>query len=238
MDGMDVADDADTRLLVSLAGLRAGSRTEELLHALDERGVGLTLLLRPRTCVRSPLAAWAADRVRRGDRILLHGYDHAVLPRPSGWRRRRAEFAGLGAHEARLRLAAACAVLERSELPVDGFAPPRWLASPGTLAALRGHGFALCADATGVHDLRTGDLHRARVLNAPGGHASAVRCFGFVQAAARAARRGGLIRIGGDTADLAGANSRHAFLDAVDIALDAGARPATYGDLVAVPARS
>ncbi|HEU0128312.1 MAG TPA: DUF2334 domain-containing protein, partial [Pseudonocardiaceae bacterium] len=73
----------------------------------------------------------------------MHGYDHTVDPL-GAWGTntvarlgRRAEFADLPAHEAGLRLHAANMLLERLELRTDAFAPPRWLASPGTVQALR-----------------------------------------------------------------------------------------------------
>jgi hypothetical protein len=71
--------------------------------------------------------------------------------------------AALPAHEAGLRLTAAATAMERAGLRSDGFVPPRWLASPGTVVALRRKGFALCADIVGVRDLHTGTIHRGRV---------------------------------------------------------------------------
>ncbi|MDT7610822.1 MAG: uncharacterized protein QOG96_5325, partial [Pseudonocardiales bacterium] len=50
----------------------------------------------------------------------------------------------------------------------------------------------------------------------------------LVASAARLARRGGLVRIAADAAELSRPAARQALLDAVDAALAAGARPATY----------
>ncbi|OXM58794.1 DUF2334 domain-containing protein, partial [Amycolatopsis thailandensis] len=47
----------------------------------------------------------------------------------------------------------------------------------------------------------------------------------------RAARRGGLVRLGIDAADLARPGLRQAFLDAVDVSLENRAFGATYGSL-------
>lgn len=229
----------DSRLLVSVSGASEPTlhRVADVLADLDDRGVGASLLVRPRACAQSSvLTDWVKARARRGDTVLMHGYDHAITPshRPV-WPGVKAEFAGLPAHEAGLRLSAARAALERIELPVDGFAPPRWLASRGTLTALRRYGFTLCADAAGVHDLRGGELHRARVYMLAGGQANrteTLRCFALVLAAARAARRGGLVRIGADAADLGRPGPRQALLDAVDVAVEAGATPTTYRGLV------
>ena len=144
-------------LLVSLSGASARimERCVELAGELDRRGVPLSLLVVP----RAPGDADTRDWLRhRADAVLMHGYNHNPDPAARNAHRlgRRAEFAGLPAHEAGLRLDAAAALMERLGLRTNAFAPPRWLASPGTLAALRRRGFVLCADATGVRDLRTG----------------------------------------------------------------------------------
>lgn len=226
----------DIRLLVSLSGVGNTTllRLTDVIAELAHRGVPVSLLVRPQVCARSPLVSeWVRARTRQGDAVLLHGYNHAVTtsqrPMPLA---RKAEFATLPAHEASLRLTAAVATLERIGLPIDGFAPPRWLASAGTLTALHRLGFALCADAVGVHDLRTGELHRARVqmLTTQSHRTEVLRCFALVLGAARAARRGGLVRIGADADDLARPGPRQALLDAVDVAIEAGATPSTYGN--------
>lgn len=234
---MDVV---DTRLLVSLSGIRSGAALSDIVAELDERGVPITYLLRARACVRtSPVAAWAQTRIDRGDSVLLHGYDHTIAPSHRIVWPRRAEFADLPAYEAGLRLKAARAQLEHSDLRIDGFAPPRWLASEGTLSALRGHGFRLCATENGIHDLATGESYRSRVtmLPSPEYRAEALRLFGFILAVARAAKRGGLIRIGADATDLTFPGQRQAFLDAVDLALEVDARPISYGALLAAGVR-
>lgn len=216
-------------------------RMSDIVADLDRREVGVSLLVRPRACAQSRLLTeWVKARASHGDAVLMHGYDHGITPshRPV-WPGVKAEFAGLPAHEASLRLTAAVAALERIELPVDGFAPPKWLASGGTLTALRRHGFTLCADAAGVHQLRTGELHRARVHMLAAGQPNrteTLRCFALVLAAARAVRRGGLIRIGADAADLARPGPRQALLDAVDVAVEGGAVPSTYRRLAAAKA--
>lgn len=230
----------DPRLLVSLSGL--GPRTlpliDDALADLDRRGVPATLLVRPRAAEESPvLTEWARARASRGDSLLMHGYDHAVTPtHRTVYLGPKAEFATLPAHEAGLRITAASKLLERSGVRVDGFAPPRWLASEGTVAALRRQGFALCADGARLHDLRTGVVHRARVQRLPSGtpRTETLRCFALVLSTARAARRNGLVRLAGDAANLARPGPRQAFFDAVDAALEAGAAPSTYGSLTTV----
>jgi hypothetical protein len=194
------------------------------------------------------------------------------------------------------------------------FAPPRWLASAGTIVALRRRGFRVCADGSGVRLL---DRHaardrmlRGRVLSTGGaltasgvlgngvlgnavlgggvrggmlgsgmlgsgllgtggaletggsrgtggvlgtgsgrGSGTALGSAGvpaetteawrhrsLVASAARLARRGGLVRIAADAAELSRPAARRALLDAVDAALAAGAQSATYRAPVPRPA--
>jgi hypothetical protein len=201
----------------------------------------------------------------------------------------------------------------------DVFAPPRWLASAGTIVALRRRGFRVCADGSGVRLL---DRHAPRdrmlrgrvlstggaltasgvlgsgvlgggvlgsgvlgggvrggmlgsgmlgggvlgtggaletggsrgtggVLGTGGGRGSgtalgsagvppeateAWRHRSLVASVARLARRGGLVRIAADAAELSRPAARRALLDAVDAALAAGARAATYRSPVPRPA--
>lgn len=228
----------NARLLISLSGVTPWTvhQAAELLADLDRRGTPVTHLVCPRAAERSPtLTEWVKDRARRGDGVLMHGYDQALIPTPrSGYLRRSSEFATLPAHEANLRLTAAARVLERIDLRVDGFAPPRWVASAGTLSALRGHQWPLCADAVGIYDLRTGAIVRSRVMSMPVSpqRTEALRCYALVSAASRAVRRGGVLRLAIDVADLLRPLPRQAFLDAADVARDGGAAPTTYAALL------
>ncbi|MGW5051161.1 DUF2334 domain-containing protein [Actinokineospora sp. NPDC004072] len=220
------------RLVVSLSGITARSldACAGFAAELDRRGVPLSALLAPRL-LTAEVADWARERP-----VLAHGFDHAAAP--CGRRAvpgRRAEFAALPAHEAGLRLTAAVAALDRAGLATTAFAPPRWIASPGTLVALRRAGFTLCADLVGVRELDTGVVHRGLPLTA-GPRAEPWRCCALVRLAARAARRGGLVRVAADAADLARPGARQALLDAVDIAVHLGARPLTHPGLRTAPA--
>ncbi|MDT8910693.1 DUF2334 domain-containing protein [Amycolatopsis sp. PS_44_ISF1] len=225
----------EARLLVSLSGTtpRTLHRCADLAAELERRRVPLSILHVART-EDGPVTAWVRGRGAAGDSVLLHGYDHRVAPTHRAVQLgRRAEFAALPAHEARLRLIAAKAALAATGVTVDGFAPPRWLASPGTLQALREHGFTLCADLVSVRDLVTGEVRRARVqeFTSQSHRTETVRCFALVLAAARAARRGGLVRLDIDALDLARPGLRQAFLDAIDVALENHAFGSTYGSL-------
>jgi predicted deacetylase len=230
----------DARLLVSLSGItpRTLHRCADLAAELDRRRVPLSVLYAARTG-EGPVTEWVRTRARSGDSVLLHGYDHRITPtHRTVYLGKRAEFATLPAHEARLRLIAAKAALDAAGLEVDGFAPPRWIASPGTFQALAEHGFTLCADYTTVRDLATGEVRRARVqeFTSLSPRTETVRCFTLVLAAARAARRGGLVRLGMDAADLTRPGRRQALLDSVDVALENRAFGATYGSLRSVAA--
>lgn len=227
------------RLLVSLSGINARTldRGAELSDELTARGVPLSLLLAPRVAGADqprPVLTWVRHRCAAGDALLQHGYDHAAGSRERAIViRGRAEFAALPAHEAGLRLIAAGTAMARLGLETTGFVPPRWLASPGTVVALRRAGFDLCADLVGVRELRTGAVYRGRVQGFGFGERTEPWwCFALVMGAARVARRGGLVRLAVDTADVGRSGPRQALLDAVDIALHHGARPVTYPELV------
>nr|BFF02277.1 DUF2334 domain-containing protein [Streptoalloteichus tenebrarius] len=234
-----------SRLVVSLSGIsgRTVRHCAELAADLDRRGVPLSLLLTPRPThggrldAGAPVLRWVRLRQSTGDALVLHGFAHPDLP-GAGWVAgarlwRRAEFSALPTHEAGLRLLAARAALERLELRTDCFAPPRWIASPGTRTALRRHGFAVCAEGAAVRDLRADVVHRGRVHGVGRGDvAEPWWCWALVTGVARAARRGGLVRLAIDAVDLARPGPRQAVLDAVDIALHHGAEPMTYASFV------
>jgi predicted deacetylase len=229
----------DARLLVSLSGIgpRTLHRCADLATELDRRKVPLSLLFAPHLAGTPAVTEWVRTRTRAGNGLLLHGFDHQVAPGHGPHFGRKAEFAALPAHEARLRLIAAQAAFDRAGLVADGFAPPRWLASRGTLEALRDQGFRLCADLAAVHDLDTGTVHRARVQDFTGQpqRGETVRCFALVLASARAAKRGGLVRLGVDAHALTRPGLRQALLDAVDVALENRAFGTTYQSLAASP---
>lgn len=226
------------RLIVSLSGIQPSTldAAATLSGELDTRDVPLSLLVVPRA--PGPVG-WLRERRRAGDAVLQHGYDHTADPIGAWGTRtvtrlgRRAEFAALPAHEAGLRILAGATALERLGLSTDTFVPPRWLVSPGTVHALRLRDFSLCADATAVRDLRTGAVHRSRLLGFGnlGEQSEPWWCRALVLGAARTARRGGLVRLAADAADLTRPGRRGALLDAVDLALHHGARPQTYADV-------
>lgn len=232
----------EASLLVSLSG--PGARTLDgcaaLADDLDTRGVPLTVLHTPGGSRR--VAEWVRARVTRGDAVALHGYDRRVP----------AEFASLRGHEAGLRLIAATAALDAEGLRTDVFAPPRWRITAEGRDALRRHGFAVCAEDAVVRDLRRGETLRGRVhriggQERPGRRRTAVRRGAAmlptwasrsvaapggepedVTPVLRAARRGGLVRLAVEAADVVTPDGRRTVLEAVDAALELGSRPRTY----------
>lgn len=223
------------RLLVSVSDVNSDNldRCARFASELRERSVPLSLLVAPR---RDTPLGWVRQRVDAGDALVMHGFDHDAGA--SGLGRfqmlRTAEFRGLPAHEAGLRLLAARTAFEAAGLHTDCFVPPRWLASRGTHTALRRNGFRLCAELTEVHDLGSGAGYSGRVLGFGRGERSEPWwCRAVVLGAARAARRGGLVRLALGADDLYREGPRTALLDAVEIALHHDARPVTYPDLAA-----
>ncbi|MDV7240891.1 MULTISPECIES: DUF2334 domain-containing protein [Rhodococcus] len=219
------------QLLVSVSGLRQETRDFAAAFAdeMDARGVPLSLLVAPRLKDKyrlvndSATQDWLRLRRSRGDAVVLHGYDQAAT------KRRRAEFAALPEHEARLRLIAADRVMEQTGLRTRVFAPPRWLASQGAVAALPSAGFRLLANMTAIHDLERGSSVRSRVLGiGEGFRAEPWWCRALVHGSGRAAKRGGVVRLAVTAKQLGTPGPRQALLDAVDLALQYGAEPTVY----------
>lgn len=236
-----------TQLFVSLSGVRSATLDDcaALSAELDARGVPISLLVVPRNPGCGASRRWIRGRRDHGDAVVVHGYDHTADPIGAWGSRtvtrlgRKAEFAALPAHEAGLRLYAAKMLLERLDLGTDAFAPPRWLASPGTLRALSQHGYRVCADSTAIRDLHSGEMQRGRPLGfgmVRGERAEAWWCRAMVLGAAGIARRRGVVRIAVDAADLTRGPRRTALLDAVDVALHHGAQPSTYSAVTDRPA--
>ncbi len=192
-------------VIVSLSGIRADTLDEAVALAAqcDRRGVPLSLLVAPRLRNGYRLSddptTLQCSRKASGDVIVLHGYDQAAI------KRRRAEFATLPEHEATLRLTAADRALEHLGLRTRLFAPPRWVISPGALAALPRVGFTLCADRTTIRDLATATMVHSRLLGVGLGGGSRTepwRCRAMVLSAGRTTRHGGLCRVGIDARHL------------------------------------
>ncbi|NLE81448.1 MAG: DUF2334 domain-containing protein [Rhodococcus sp.] len=219
------------QLIVSVSGIRDETREHVASFAqeMDARGVPLSLLVAPRLKDKYRLVndmqtqAWLRDQRSRGAAIVLHGYDQAAT------KRRRAEFAALPEHEARLRLLAADRVLEKTGLRTRLFAAPRWSASAGAVSALPTAGFRLLAGMTAIHDLERGTAERSRVLGiGEGFRAEPWWCRALVLGAGRTARRGGVVRLAVTGKQLGKSGPRQAMIDAVDLCLHHEATPTVY----------
>ncbi|MDF0528361.1 DUF2334 domain-containing protein [Tsukamurella sp. 8F] len=218
-------------LYVSVSGISDATRADvaSFASAMDERGVPLSLLVAPRLKGKyrlledSSTQAFLRERRAAGDSMVLHGFDQAAT------KRRRAEFATIGEHEARLRLTAADRVLEEVGLRTRVFAAPRWNASPGAIAALPGLGFRMNVGYTAVLDLERDIEVKARLLGIGDGFlAEPWWCRALIATANRVARRGGIVRLAVDGKRLSGSAPRRSILDAVDLALHHGAEPVAY----------
>lgn len=254
-----------SRVIVSISGIRRDTcgAAADFAEELDRRGVPLSLLVAPRLKDHYRLVNdretrdWLCARRDRGDAIVLHGYDQAAT------KRRRAEFAALGAHEARLRLLAADRVLEDIGLRSRIFAAPRWIAAPAAVDVLPDVGFRVYAGLSGVTDLRSGATERGRVLGfgdglgtgalGTGSLAGALgtgalatgataaepwRCRALLMAVNRTARRGGRIRLSVAAHHLDRRSRRAALLDALDLALLQGAVGDVYREFRAADGRA
>jgi uncharacterized protein len=236
------------RLVLSLSGL-TDARSDALATAralaaeLDARSVPLTQLVQPASPDGPPSAELLDWMGERGDAIALHGYDHTPDPALRGGVGRKGEFSALPRHEAGLRLVAARRALTALGLATEVFAAPRWLASPGTVEAVREQGFRMCLDETGIHLFDDDVLLRARALGfrleqAVAGEArrraESWRSRMLHTEALRVARRAGVVRIGVRAKDLRRPVRVAAVLETVDAVLAAGAWPTTYASLSAV----
>lgn len=104
------------------------------------------------------------QRIKRGDDIALHGYDHlddAPAPRtPGQWLRRRVltaregEFSALDSEAAFARIDRGLEIFEHLGWQADGFVPPAWLASSSTREALRKFSLRYTSTHTALIDLR------------------------------------------------------------------------------------
>ncbi|MEV5506749.1 DUF2334 domain-containing protein [Streptomyces orinoci] len=214
---------------------------------LDARAVPATLLLVPGPW-RGPgpagdpaLAGWVREAARRGHETALHGWTHQAVPGGPPARRLLnavlargcAEFCALDERSARTRLERGLTTLGSMGLAPCGFTPPGWLASRGTLAALRALGLEYTTSHLAVLDLRTATAHRMPALShRPGGLGERAGARLLTAAVRRWSARGTPFRIALHPDDLARPGLRECALRAVDTALEAGARPYTYAELV------
>lgn len=220
------------RLLVSVSSIFSETRADvdKLIVRLDEENIPVSLLVAPHIDGNWHLAKDAAmrdwlEQMRDAERpLILNGFDKAVQGR-------RAEFATLDAHEARLRLRGATRQMESLGFPTTIFAPPRWRMSAGTLEVLPEFDFHLAASTKGLHDLRDGSLHQARNLSFGEGFGSAKWWRrNIIRAAVRGAAKGNSVRLSISGRNLVDGKTTRDFITAAIAARDAGAAPGTYLD--------
>lgn len=215
---------------------------------LERLGVPLSLLVVPgawrgRSILEdAETAVWLHRRADSGDEIVQHGWRHEGVATGPAWRRAVsavvargcAEFATLEEAEAARRLGRGGDVLERLGFYVTGFTPPGWLASPGSMRAIRRLGFRYTTSHLGVHDLASGSLVRALARShRPGGCGERVGAELLVRGARRAAAAGRPVRIAVHPADRERPGLVDATLRAITDVLDLGAEPRTYGQVAA-----
>lgn len=142
---------------------------------------------------------------------------------------RRAEFANLNSHEAKLRLAGATRQMAQIGFEPTIFAPPRWRMSPGTLQVLPKFPFEAAASTRGILEVPTGKFHQARNLSFGEGFGSAKWWRkNIIRAAERSAQRGNTVRLSISARNLDDRKVIKDFVKAARRALDAGATPADY----------
>lgn len=219
---------------------------------LDRRGVPATLLVVPGPWSAPPLAgdpglcAWLRQVMAAGHEVALHGWTHrADVPHRNPARRLAgnviargaAEFWALDRDEAGRRIRLGLDAMQTQGLHPCGFTPPGWLASPATTAALTDLGLRYTTSHLAVTDLVARTRRRIPVVcHRPGGRGERAGARLMVRTAAHRARRGRPVRIALHPADRERPGLREAALEAIDLALAAGARPVTYETLVGDPA--
>lgn len=217
-------------LLVSISSIFSQTRADaaQLISDLDTEGIPVSLLVAPHIDGNWHLAKdratkeWLEEQEAAGRLLILNGFDQPVQGR-------RAEFANLNAHEARLRLKGATRQMKKIGFSSKIFAPPRWRMSPGTLEVLPSFDFRLAVSTRGVHDLRDDDFHQTRNLSFGEGFGAAKWWRrNIVRAAQRSARRGNSVRLSTSARNLSDPKVAHDFLKAVTKAAAAGAKPADY----------
>ncbi|AKK03925.1 DUF2334 domain-containing protein [Corynebacterium epidermidicanis] len=217
-------------LLVSISSIFDATRSDaiSLINHLDSLEVPSSLLVAPHIDGNWHLAkdaetsAWLGEQRAAGRAIILNGFDQPV-------KGRRAEFATLEAHEARLRLTGATRQMHKLGFDTDLFAPPRWQLSAGTLEVLPEFNFVLASSTRGVYNLRTGAFTQTRNLSFGEGYGAAKWWRrNIIKAVERNAARGRVVRLSVSARNLEDKKTVADFKKAVDRALEVGAEPKDY----------
>lgn len=219
-------------LLVSISSIFDATRadTQKLISHLDRLDVPVSLLVAPHIDGNWHLAKdtetkqWLLEQKDNDRAIILNGFDQAVQGR-------RAEFASLESHEARLRLKGATRQMHKIGFDTDLFAPPRWRLSEGTLRVLPEFGFTLVSSTRGIHNLATGDFFQTRNLSFGEGYGAAKWWRkNIIRAASRGAAQGRTVRLSVSARNLSDKKTMRDFQEAVEKVLVTGALARDYRD--------
>lgn len=217
-------------LLVSISSIFSETRrgVAALVRSLDAEEIPVSLLVAPRIdsdwrlSKDSVTLDWLRGQREGGRALILNGFDQAVQGR-------RAEFASLDTHEARLRLKGATRQMTRLGFDPAVFAPPRWRLSPGTLEVLPEFGFTVACSTRGIHLLADDSFIQARNLSVGEGFGSAKWWrTSLIKAADRGASKGNTVRLSISGRNIADRKTSRDFLAAATAARDRGAVPADY----------
>lgn len=152
-----------TPAVVSIHDVAPASLAEvsRILDLCDRHGVRSTLLVIPGPwrggdpVADIPFRRWLDSAAAAGHEVSLHGWEHTAVP-GSGLRERVVargcgEFAALEESAARARIERGLGVMERLGYHVEGFTPPAWMASAGTMAAAESLGLTYVTTHRAVH---------------------------------------------------------------------------------------
>lgn len=237
------------RLVVSVHDVSPATASESRrwVEDLDARGVPASLLVVPgpwrdRTLEDDPgFAAWLRACASGGHELCLHGWDHTATTTPTIGRavignlvaRGCAEFWYLDEAEAATRAQRGLDTFAELGLRTSGFTPPGWLASAAALRGLRRVGLRYVTSHTSVTDLRTGHRHHALVIcHRPHSRGERMGAALMSKGPRVLLGQGGTLRIALHPDDLLRPGLREAALRGIEGALELGALPLTYEDLV------
>ena len=238
-----------TALVVSVHDVAPATfeRSVRLVKILESRGVRASLLVIPGVWKgHGPLsddrfAAWLREVEGRGHEIIQHGLHHVAVHSRGGLRTRLGHLIGRGceefwelssseayelAREGRLRLSAV-------GIRPKGFIAPAWLASRGTMRALRELEFEFSTTHSRIVDLGSATSVRSFALSQrPGSSmtlfaAVIVRLLGF-----SIMRSGGVVRVAMHPDDLDSNIALWSSLRTIDDAIRSGRPSVTYGEVV------
>ena len=238
-------------VIVSVHDVSAGTwaRSIAWLSHLDERSIPATLLVVPgpwhgRSLDDSPDVVTGLHMARsRGHEVSLHGWDHTATPVTtphllrSGLAQVRArgcgEFAVLDSRQALERLDAGLAALRRNGFEPTGFTPPGWLASPGTLEALRTHDLRYTTTQWSIRDLRTWRRLRIPALShRPASVLAGLGARSMLVVGRRRLEAGRALRVALHPDDLGDGRLVGSTLALLDLGRELGARFMTYDEAV------